>query len=87
MVDEPVTKFDELGSLGALDIQAILRKSHMIDVANSLKGTSEEFETLIFDNLAVRAAEVLRNKLVELGEVDQGQIEMAQSETIKPPTP
>lgn len=83
MVDEPVTKFDELGSLGALDIQAILRKSHMIDVANSLKGASEEFETLIFDNLAVRAAEVLRNKMVELGEVDQGKIETAQSEMVK----
>ena len=37
----------------------------------------------VFDNLAVRAAEVLRNKMVELGEVDQGKIETAQSEMVK----
>lgn len=70
--------FEDLGKLDAGSVQTLLRSVEKDKLAISLKGASETLRKLIFDNMAERAAKILREDMDALGPIRLRDVDEAQ---------
>ena len=71
MTSDPITDFEQLGSLRPPEVQELLRNVQKSDLVTALRGASESLSSLIFSNMSVRAGQILREELDAHGDVEQ----------------
>jgi len=74
--------FDDLSTLPATAVQAILREVEMSDLTLALKGASPAMRELICKNLSNRAAERLKEEMELLGARPRTEVQQAQDRVI-----
>jgi flagellar motor switch protein FliG len=74
--------FDDLSTLPATAVQAILREVEMSDLTLALKGASQAMRDLICKNLSSRAAERLKEEMELLGARPRSEVQQAQDRVI-----
>jgi len=70
--------FEDLGKLDAGSVQTLLRSVEKDKLAIGLKGASETLRKLVFDNMAERAAKILREDMEALGPIRLKDVDEAQ---------
>src|SRR3546814_19046388 len=78
--------FEDLGKLDAGSVQTLLRTVEKDRLAIAPKGASETLRTLIFTNMAERAATILKEDVEAIGPVRLRDVDEAQVYFLNPPT-
>jgi flagellar motor switch protein FliG len=71
--------FDDIGSVNAAGIQALLRVIDKNKLSIALKGASERIRKLFFDNMSQRAAKIMQEDMVNMGPVKLRDVDEAQN--------
>ncbi len=82
-IKEGMFIFENLLSLADRGMQTLLRDTSSEQLILALKGSSEEMQAKIFNNMSSRAAELLKDDLESKGPVKLSEVEEAQREILK----
>jgi len=74
--------FSEIAYLSNRDIQRLLRVTDQIDIAKALKNATEEVKNKIFNNMSIRAANMLKEDMEFMGPVRLSDVIESQSEIL-----
>jgi len=74
--------FDDITRLSSWDIQKLLQKTPLTDLALALRNAPEEIKDFVFKNLSQRTGKLLQDEIQTLGPRRVSEIEAAQNKIV-----